>query len=148
MIFNSSMTFLKTTRFFAYSIVIGANLMSFAFNNRVGSKQTKKKLLSILQNGRIHAPDQFFFQNGRMPNCRESCPPFFIINQEDMIPLINKLGVLTYWLASSCTGLLIPSKTQPSLSLEVYLPLAPSLLILQRKIVMRRGYSGVQELVS
>ena len=25
MIFNSSMTFLKTTRFFAYSIVIGAN---------------------------------------------------------------------------------------------------------------------------
>ena len=108
MIFNSSMTFLKTTRFFAYSIVIGANLMSFAFNNRVGSKQTKKKLLSILQNGRIHAPDQFFFQNGRMPNCRESCPPFFIINQEDMIPLINKLGVLTYWLASSCTGLLIP----------------------------------------
>jgi len=60
-----------------------------------------------------------------------------------MIPLINKLGVLTYWLASSCTGLLIPSKTQPSLSLEVYLPLAPSLLILQRKIVMRGGYSGV-----
>ena len=148
MIFNSSMTFLKTTRFFAYSIVIGANLMSFAFNNRVGSKQTKKKLLSILQNGRIHAPDQFFFRMAECQTVENHALLFFIINQEDMIPLINKLGVLTYWLASSCTGLLIPSKTQPSLSLEVYLPLAPSLLILQRKIVMRGGYSGVQELVS
>ena len=100
--------------------------MSFAFNNRVGSKQTKnlscpmtikssinmatmKKLLSIkIYKMEEYMPLTNFFQNGRMPNCRESCPPFFIINQEDMIPLINKLGVLTYWLASSCTGLLIP----------------------------------------